>query len=164
MKTNFSFSYYAGPAQEYFWLTLALYGAEVIYSASLVLQGSYSAVLLPLQSNCILFFPLIFYSRYDLIWFMQRLRLRYLLHLGYFFLRYLVLKEKYSPITSGSNLLWIGNIFCSILFLSKLNDAVHLERHQRIHPLASFAISREIKHVDCLLAEAVPSSLKGTES
>lgn len=162
MKTNFSFTRTAGPAQDFLHQVLYLFGGEITLSIILILQSGFYAAYLPFQSYCIFMMPFLIPSKYDLICFLQHIRLRYLLNFMYILLSYIA-RQKMMFMNAKEvsyHLSLLGWVYLVALLLSKLNEYVNMLKHERKHPFASFAISREIHHVDSLF-EAIPSTTKG---
>ena len=166
MTTNFSFAYTAGPAQEYAWQTLWIFCGEIGLTVSLFAMGGRWAVCLPLQSYLTLLLPFLIPSRRDVLFFIQRLRYKYMLFLSYVFLRFVVHHQLLhtNAKESSLHLAWIGNMYFFCLLLASLNQWQEMPRGQRMHPFASFAISREMKHAGTLFAEPVPGTTKGLKA
>lgn len=161
MKTNFSFTRTAGPAQEFLHQILWLFGTEIGVSMLLILNGGYYAISLPVQTYCILTIPFLIPSKHDLICFLQHIRLRFLLNFIYILLSYLA-TQKYIFMNAHQvsyHLSLMGWIYVVALLLNKLNEYHCMFNHERKHPLASFAISREIYHIETLF-ETIPSATK----
>lgn len=164
MKTNFSYSYGAGPAQEFFWQTIWLIGCELFISISLALTGGTWAVVLPIHSYGIILMPLLIPSRHDMIWFLQRIRIKIFFHLAYIFLKVVLYHElaHTNARQSANHMAFIGTLYCIVLLLAQINQ-LPLRPFERAHPFLAFAISREIKHSATALTKTVPRALKCLE-
>ena len=146
MKTNYSFSIYAGADQLYLWHTIGL----------LVLEGLISCILefyiMPLISLSILTIPFIVRSRHNLNFFIWHLRSQ--LYYTAFFLCLISLQRKIDRDFYYGNLYILGYSHLFTIYL------VHfiVRPEYGVDTFEPYAISREIYHIS--ITESAPKPAK----
>lgn len=145
MKTNYSFSPFAGNPQKELWFTLVYISAESACAGFLLFQGFSWAWILPIQSAGMGLIPFLKYSDSDLLFYLKLIRGKYSLQLTtliFSLLFHIPLQSTY-PILEK---IGFGLYFLIFLFhVCRISAPPH-ERGPVVHPLTSFAISREIEH------------------
>lgn len=138
MKTNYSFSPFAGDEQKNLYITLCLFSFEIFYSSY------YSFILLPVETFVVLCIPFMIRSGKSLDYFCGQIKAKYILQ--YILMLYKMYSEGYSflvnPIDLYHSFFLLGIVQITVLLPCQLIHASLIQTD----PLLPYAISREIIH------------------
>ena len=155
MKTNYSFSYYAGEDQKLLWNILAIATLEGI-----TLGFSNISWILPAQTAVILATPFVIYSNRSLSYFLH-------CALSKFIMQYLILffvqikMPYYSALILAQN---VGGLQIFLIFLTHyVNYRSEGGGYAWVDPYIPYAISREVLH-SRLITQPATNALESNET
>jgi len=138
VKTNYSFSYYAGPDQRDLWhIGIAITGETLI---TLYISR---AQILPYQTLSIMLLPYVISSNKTMDFYIKHVKLKYILQ------AIAILLSVYDTESTIPMIVFYGYWYTIMLHLFTYVSYVK-ERPVRNDPCLPFAISREIIHIDTL--------------
>ena len=154
MKTNYSFSYYAGNDQKILWNVLVMATVEGIS-----MGFSQISWILPAQTAVILATPFVIYSNRSLSYFLHCVFSKFIMQ--YLIILFVQIKMPYySALILAQN---IGGLQIFLIFLTHyVNYRSDGLGYVWVDPYIPYAISREVLHAS-LITKPVASALEGDE-
>ena len=147
LRNNYSFSFFAGPDQKFLWFSLTIFSFEVVFALCKRMP------IIPLQGLAILATPHILYSnRYQSHFLIQTLIHVYMNCVIFYY---------WEPVHSYELSKMIGTIQVFLLY-SLHYIKYRLGFYVYVHPLIPYVISREVIHIETLVAKTPADTLERT--
>ena len=144
LRTNYSFSPYAGPDQTFLWYTASYMILEFLICLH------YNTLILSLQSLGILTIPYVIYSNNFLNYFLYNT----ILHIYYNIIIFVVYQNDSFIIMKNA-----GYLHILMIYILHFIQYKHFQ-YNYVYPLEVYAISREIIHTKELVAQSSTDTLK----